>query len=112
MTSEPMLRRLYNSVNRDWFGGELPDDVPIWFEPCSHYAETIEIQPAIEGEPPTLGIRVNPSMMAAWDLCKIKVAHECIHVKQWQAKRRKNHGIKFDQEIQRLCTFRTYRKLL
>jgi predicted SprT family Zn-dependent metalloprotease len=107
VTSDPKLRRWLLHFNRKHFNGSLPvDRITIYYEPCGVAAATTLL------EDDEYVIRVDPALMGFRRYTKLIVNHEMVHVLQWRYSRRKPHGTRFDQEIQRLCTFRTYRKLL
>ena len=117
MSSDRMLKRWYDRYNREFFGGELPDDVAVFWEACAAHGETFEIESSVEGEPATIGIRINPACRTIWKgsrqgWAKLTLLHEMAHVKLWPVRGLQHHGQRFDQEIQRLCTFRSYRRLL
>jgi hypothetical protein len=111
MTSDPSLKRLYRTLNRRYFAAELPD-VELWWEPCGKQdgAHTLPIEGS--GNPPELMIRIDPFFMGAPQTTKLKLLHEMVHVKLWPERGLADHGKRFDQEIARLCSFRSYRKLL
>lgn len=112
MHSDRRLKRWYNSINRRFYAGQLPDDVELWWEPCAGaYAETLEIERAPGAEPQLL-IRIDPCLIGMPEIAQIKLRHECIHVAQWGRKRWKDHGKKFQQELDRLYHAGAFRHLL
>lgn len=114
MHSDPKLRRWYLKFNADFFGGELPDDVEVYWAPGGTDAgRTFQIAPPMDGNPAQLAITIDPCFMGIPRHAKIILAHEMCHVKLWpRGERLTHHGTTFDEEIQRLTTFRAYRKLL
>jgi len=114
MTSDPYLRRWYLKFNDRLFGGSLPLDTEIWWQPCgNNVGLTFEITPAAEGEHATLGIIIDPCLMGLKRFARQTLVHEMGHVKLWpMGYKLKDHGAKFHEELQRLATFKEYRKLL
>lgn len=113
MTSDPKLKRWYCHFNRKYFNGELPMDLPLWWEPCGTSSqETLLLHPAEDGNPPELGIRIDPAMHMFVKLTKLVLLHECVHVKLWARRGLKDHGRRFDEEMQRLLSFKAIRKLI
>ncbi len=110
MPSDPTLRRAYNNINAAFFDNRLPDVELMWESCHGNLGETFEIV-AIEetGGVADLGIRICPSIRWAKTMWKQTLLHEMCHVKLYPYL---GHGDKFDREIQRLCTFKSYRKLL
>jgi predicted SprT family Zn-dependent metalloprotease len=114
--SDSLLRRWYNKYNAEFFGGELPDEVQVIWEACAAHGEAYQIQ-ADAGEI-LFGIRINPHCRTLWKggrqgWARLTLIHEMIHVKLWDSRRRlRSHGSAFDNEIARLCQFRSYRALL
>lgn len=113
MKSDPQLRRWYLGYNRELFGGELPEDtVAIMWEPCG--GAVAETQPCDDGE---FIIRVNPCLRGVGSkphhsCARLALIHEMAHVKLLPNSRLAYHGTKFDEEMQRLSQFKSFRKLL
>lgn len=101
LKSERQLKLMYNRFNAKYFGGELPD-VQIHYEPVSAYADCDEVDGVMV-------IRINPSIGGWLDFVKLTLLHEMVHVKLWPYRK---HGVKFDQEVQRLMGFREIRALV
>lgn len=113
MKSDPKLRKWFLAINRSFFDGQLPLETRIWWQPCgTSMGVSFEIEPAKDGKPAILGITIDPCLAGLPRLTKVVIAHECCHVKLWPITHLVDHGRKFDEEIQRLCTFRKYRKWL
>jgi hypothetical protein len=107
MTSDPKLRRWLLHYNRKHFAGQLPiDRITIYWEPCGTNMATTDF---IDEE---FVIRFDNCLMGLPKIVKLYLNHELVHVDQWKFKRWRDHGNKFDAEIQRLCTLKSYRKLL
>lgn len=107
MTSDPKLRRWLLHFNRIHFNSEIPvDRVTVYWEPCGRNAATTALE---DGE---YVIRIDPMLVGSPRHAKVDLNHELVHVHIWEERGIADHGTRFDQEIQRLCTFRTYRKLL
>ena len=109
MNSDLGLRRKYNAFNKRYFNGELPSNTVIWYEPCVRACgETVEIDGAEE-----LGIKIDPSVLVFSRLLDQTVIHEMAHVRLWPlGYKLKDHGNRWDEEIKRLTTYKSYRKLL
>ena len=112
MVSDGKLRRIYHWVNLTFYGGELPDDVQLWWEPCGTDLAVTVLLDEVPGEHPQLGIKVDPCIAILRRFIKQTVAHECAHVKLWPERGLRDHGTRFDAEISRLCSHKSYRKLL
>lgn len=110
MASDPTLRRWYMRFNDVFFGGELPLDIPVYWEPATgNLGETFEVENTDEGESPDLAIRLDPCLRFSSMMAKLTLIHEMAHVRIYPYL---GHGKPFDAEIKRLCGFREYRKLL
>lgn len=108
MTSDPQLRFWLLRFNELYYGGELPTDrIAVWWEPCGKDAATTRLEDEDE-----YVIRVDPSLTGLLRHAKKDLLHEMAHVKLWPFRKLKDHGKRFDAEIQRLCGFRSYRRLL
>jgi predicted SprT family Zn-dependent metalloprotease len=109
--SDSLLKRWYNKYNAEFFGGELPDEVQLVWEACAAHGETYQIEDVF-------GIRINPHCRTLWKggrqgWARLTLIHEMVHIKLWASGRKlKSHGKAFDEEIVRLCQFRSYRALL
>lgn len=114
MTSDPYLRRWYLHFNEKFFEGALPEETELWWQPCgANMALTFELHPAVDGNPAILAITFDPSLMGLKKITRLVLCHEMCHVKLWaRGYKLKDHGRRFDEEIQRLTGFRDYRKLL
>jgi hypothetical protein len=113
MKSDTYLRRWFLKFNERYFNGELPNNVALWWEPCSDAAAvTIEISPAEDGNPAELGIKIDPAIHMFGRMTKLLLLHEMVHIKLWGRSTLKDHGLAFDREIQRLLTFKAVRKLI
>ena len=101
-TSELQLKRLYKKFNALYFSNELPDSVSIFYSPVSAYAACDFIDGVFR-------IRVNP-VVASWTgVLHLTILHELIHIKLWPSR---IHGKRFDDEVKRLMTFKSIRKLV
>ena len=109
MDSDLKLKRLYNTLNARYYEGSLPGTTALWWERCADKAAvTFEIDGASY-----LGIKVDPSVMGFGKYLKLVLNHEMSHVKLWPlGYKLADHGRYFDEEIQRLTKFRSYRNLL
>jgi hypothetical protein len=112
MISDAKLKRLYRWVNVTFYEGELPDDVEVWWEACQDASAKAVALDSLRGEHPQLGIKFDPCLSLLWRYAKLCMIHECAHIKLWPIRGLTDHGKRFDEEIQRLCSFKTYRKLL
>jgi predicted SprT family Zn-dependent metalloprotease len=108
MTSDPKLRRWLLKYNRLHFAGELPvERIVIYWEPTGRASASTDY---IDGE---YVIRLDPMQAGLPRKVKLDINHEMAHVKLWPlGKKIADHGNRFDAEIQHLCSFRSYRKLL
>ena len=101
--SDPWLLRLYRKYNRLYFDGKLPQKVAIWWEPLSSSYGDCIIENGV------VRIRVNPALAGWTCVAKMTVIHEMAHIAKWP---NQTHDDEFDQEMQRLLTFKDIRKLL
>lgn len=114
MTSDPQLRRWYLDFNRRYFAGELPTDtVTVFWEPIGG---ALALCSEVENSGGELQIRVNPALRLVgsrprYSAAKLALLHEMVHVKWW-THRVEHHGRRFDEELQRLCQYRSFRNLL
>jgi hypothetical protein len=100
MSSELMLKRFYNHINKRYHGGELPP-VKIFFAPVSgDYGETN----LIDG---VFVVKINPSEEGRPKSWKFAVHHEAVHVKIWP--NRSCNGKRFQEEMQRLAMSNAFR---
>ena len=108
MTSDPLLRRWLLDYNTRHFAGCLPvDRITVFWEPCGKNSATTQL---VDGD--EYVIRIDPAALAIPRHAKVDLHHEMVHVKNWPYRRLKDHGARFDSEIQRLCGIKSYRKLL
>jgi hypothetical protein len=112
--SDPGLLKAFRKFNKLYFDSSLPEDnVVLCWEPQDDNAsgECARIHEAgVEGrETDDFIIRIDPLYRTSHWAWKVILLHECIHVKLWPYVA---HGEKFDREIARLGTFRSYRRLL
>lgn len=101
--SDPTLKKWYQHYNRKYFGGELPDDVVLFWEQSSEiYGDCNEMA---DGE---MVIRINPAIMGFAPLWQITLLHEMAHLKLWPYE---THGKKFQNEMLRLATLGALKKI-
>ena len=93
---------MYRHLNKLYFNNELPDLEIVW-EPSG---DCMMVTHTLGGEPTR--ITVDPAIKGYNKIIKLYLCHEMIHVKYPKT----HHGRKFDEEIQRLCAFKSYRELL
>lgn len=98
------LRRMYRRLNKLYFNSELPDIEVVW-EP--NKLESVAVA-HYDSEGKVNRLTFDPAMKGYNKAVKLDMCHEMIHVKCPTIK----HGKKFDEEVQRLCSFPSYRKLL
>ena len=112
LTSDPKLRRWYLQFNRQWFNGDLPDDVTVYWDPVSAQAECWSVLaiPGTRDHEPIVDfiIRIDPRMSFSRALAKWALLHEMAHVKLYP---NLNHGPKFHAEMLRLANCGAFRKL-
>ncbi len=105
MASDPQLRRWYLKFNDHWFGGELPHDTEVFWEPASGYlGQTCEVRGcdvdgAETGKSEVL-IRIDPTLRFSSAMAQLTLMHEMVHVKlapYW------GHGKRFNNEMLRLA---------
>lgn len=110
MTSDPELLREYRRFNRLLFGGKLPSNVLLYWDALYDKDGNL-----LDGEvddrliPGQFVIRINTAFAGWKNQWRIVLCHECAHLHIWPYE---HHGEPWDREIQRLCKFKSYRKLL
>jgi predicted SprT family Zn-dependent metalloprotease len=110
--SAPDLRRLYLKYNQVLWGGCLPHDVAIFWAPCGKAVGLTFLGSSDDGEPAPLVITIDPCLMGLKRFARQTVVHEMAHVHLWPLGNIATHGDLWDAEIQRLMTYRAFRKML
>lgn len=105
MTSDPELLSQYRKYNRLLFGGKLRADVILYWDAL----EGLDAECSDEIIPGSIVIRVNTAFAGWKNQWRICLIHEMAHLHLWPYEA---HGEPWDREIQRLTTFKSYRKLL
>ena len=95
---------MYRRLNRLYFANELPDIEVVWEPQPGDGANGMTHTYNAEAE----RLCIDPSFRGNNKFIKLIMCHEMVHVKYPKI----GHGTKFDEEIQRLCTFESYRKML
>jgi hypothetical protein len=96
LKSDRQLKRFYNTYNRLYFDGKLPE-CHIWWEPLggSTFGDCLYLE-----EEKVWRIRMNP-FMAGWkSVYRFTLLHEMVHVKLSPYLK---HGKKFNDEMLRLA---------
>ncbi len=101
MVSDKQLAHWYARYNRDWFGGELPLDTIIWWEPPpGAQGITCPVYEVMDGK---FEILMDQALKGVPDYWKLLLLHEMAHVKLWPTHSRHQHGRVFQEEMQRLA---------
>lgn len=112
MDSDPHLRRLYLRYNLLFWGGCLPLDVAIFWAPCGSNLALTFLGRSEDGDPAPLVITLDPCIMGLRRFCRQTVVHEMVHVRLWPlGDKIAMHGDIWDAEVQRLMTYRAFRKM-
>lgn len=96
---------MYRRLNKLYFDSELPDIEIVWEPQPGDGANGMTHTYNAEAH----RLCIDPSLRGNNKFIKIIMCHEMCHVKNPKSRHGKG---KFDEEIQRLCTFASYRKLL
>jgi len=101
MQSDKQLAHWYAKYNRAWWGGALPEDTILWWEPppASH-AITCPVYEVADGK---FEIRMDPALKGTPDYWKLLLLHEMNHVALWPRYPRHQHGKPFQEAMQRLA---------
>ena len=65
----------------------------------------------VAGECYNLALAERKYLYHEWGI-SMGFSQQCAHIKLWPIRGLADHGKRFDEELQRLCSFKTYRKLL
>ena len=104
----PKLKKLYDRLNRKYFGGKLPADTKV----C--WGNTLKWQGSIGlchySEPPR--IEVAAELKTYVRLTESTVLHEMVHLKLFNTKwREPDHGPLFQKEMLKLARAGAFRRL-
>lgn len=106
-----MLYRWFCKYNRQYFGGELPADVQVYWEPNIPNDASGETCPVFEVAADKFKITLDPAIQALPKYWKMILLHEMIHVKLWRTNPRHQHGKLFEDEKARLVGLGALKKL-
>lgn len=108
-SSDRQLKHWFDKYNAKHFGGQLPTDTLIYWEPPSDsYGETC---PVYEVEDKKFLIKLDPALKGVPDYFKILLLHEMVHVKLWPKHPKHQHGQIFQEEMKRLAIEGAFRTL-
>lgn len=113
--SDKLLLKAFKHFNRVYFSGELSvENVVLCWEPDVDSSLIASCMKIIDGrtdrETQDFIIRIDPRFQGSSAVWKLALLHEMVHIYLWP--HRGQHPAAFDREIARLCTFRSYRRLL
>lgn len=109
MVSDRQLKYWFDKYNSKWFGGELPSNILIYWEPPpSAYANTC---PVFEVDHGQFCIKVDPAVKGIPFYWRQLILHEMVHVKFWSKHPRHLHGKMFQEEMKRLANDGAFKPL-
>jgi hypothetical protein len=102
MLCDRELQRIYRQYNRRWFDDQLPDDVDCLFSPVDDCYGLV--QQAGGG----WLLQINPKYSMEGRLWRLTLLHEMVHLHLNPYLR---HGLRFQEEMQRLAASGAFRRL-
>lgn len=101
MDSDRQLKRAYLRFNRRFFGGQLPHDTVVYWQPLS--GDDGASCPVWEVAHNKFVITIDPRWSASKWVWQMILIHECAHLHLWRKSPRHQHGKVFQQEMLRLA---------
>jgi hypothetical protein len=110
MTSDRQLKNQFASFNRKYFGGLLPENTVLIYEPVPK-CDGVTC-PVFEVADGCFEIKIDPALKGSPCYWRIVLLHEMAHVAVWPRHPKHQHGKTFRDEISRLFAMGAYTKLL
>lgn len=112
MDSDPELRRLYRKYNTMFWGGCLTLEAAIFWAPCGAALGLSFLGELDDEDPGAPIITLDPCIMGLKRFTRQTVVHEMAHLHLWPlGDHIAQHGDVWDREVQRLMTYRAFRKM-
>ena len=101
--SAKQLKRYYNDYNTRWFGGHLPTNTEVWWEPVDGAIAIVDVDGcglSFDETSDTFMIRINPAIAWSSRQTRMAVLHEMAHMAIYPSP---GHGVKFQKTMQLLA---------
>lgn len=109
MQSDRQLLLWYRKYNKLYFGGELPENTIVHWEPTS--ANNAETCPVYEVADNCFKILIDPAISGQHKFWKMILLHEMCHIAIWRKHPKHEHGKAFQDEKDRVYSLRALKHI-